>query len=248
MKVSIITATFNDGHTIADTLDSVIGQTYKNIEHIIVDGASRDNTLEIIKHYDYNKIVVSEPDDGIYDALNKGLKLATGDIIGVIGADDFYADESVIENVVTAFKRRDTDSLYGDNQYVDPENTKKVVRYWKAGTYKRSNFLYGWMPPHVTFFLKREFYERYGIFRTEFKCSGDYELMLRMLYKYQLTTQYLPQTLVMMRTGGTSTASFKHRYVANMEDRKAWRVNNLQPNLMTFYLKPIRKVPQFFAK
>lgn len=246
MKVSIITATRNSAATVRDTIECVLRQSYPNIEHVIVDGNSTDGTMEIVRSYgDQISKVISEPDRGIYDAMNKGIRLTTGDVIGILNSDDFYNHSFVVEKVVDALERSGMDSVYGDLQYVDPVEIKRVVRNWRAGNFNRRRFLYGWMLPHPTFFVRREVYERLGLFHTHFSCAADYELMLRFLYKGGVTTSYIPEVLVRMRAGGVSNASLWHRLVANREDREAWRINGLQPPFFTTWLKPIRKISQF---
>lgn len=246
MKISIITACYNSAATIQQTIDSVKSQKGVEVEHVIVDGGSKDQTVDILKANSAHITFISEPDKGIYDALNKGIKLATGEIIGTLGADDFYPSDDVLLSVSEAFKSNNTEALYADKQYVNPDNLDKVVRYWEAGNYAKKNWLYGWMPPHLTFYLKKANFEKYGYYKTDFTCSGDYELMLRMLYKNDISVQYLPKLVVTMRTGGTSTASYKHRIVANKEDRKAWKINGLHPKWFTLWMKPISKITQFF--
>ena len=205
MKVSILTATYNSSETLEDCIKSVANQTYPLIEHIIIDGGSTDGTLDVIKKYK-NKIakVISEPDKGIYDAMNKGLRSADGDIIGILNSDDMYADNSVIESVVSTITDNNVDSCYGDLVYVDRDDTAKIKRQWKAGEYKKEKFKKGWMPPHPAFFVKKEMYERYGYLNLDFPLAADYELMLRFLYRYGITTAYIPKVLVKMRAGGTS--------------------------------------------
>lgn len=248
MKISIITVTFNSAATIRQTIESVLAQNYHSVEHVIIDGASKDNTVEILKSFGDKIKFVSEPDKGIYDAMNKGLKLASGDVIGTLGGDDFYPNNQVVSQVVQAFTEYQTDAIYGDIQFVNPEDIHTIVRYWKSGEYSRESWLSGWMPPHPSFYLKKSAFEKYGNYITDFACSGDYELMLRMLYKNNLSAHYLPLTLTTMRNGGTSTASLKHRYRANMEDRRAWKINNLKPRWYTLWMKPISKIAQLFKK
>jgi glycosyltransferase len=246
MKISIITATFNSAKTIEDTIKSVLGQTYSDIEYIIIDGGSTDGTMDIVDKYkDKIAKIVSEKDGGIFDAFNKGIKLATGDVIGILNSDDFYADNSVVKNVVEKFMSSGTDTVYGDLVYVDPIETSKVRRHWKAGEYNRSKFKTGWMPPHPTFFVKNSLYDRYGVFNTWMKISNDYELVLRFLYKNNASTVYIPKVLVKMRAGGNSDGSIKKRYMANKEDRKAWKVNQLKAPFYFAVLKPMRKLGQF---
>jgi glycosyltransferase involved in cell wall biosynthesis len=248
-KVSIITAVYNGGKTLPQAIESVLSQSYPFIEYIIIDGNSTDNTQSIIRSYG-GKISqwISEPDQGIYDAMNKGLKMATGDIIGILNSDDFYQNNRVIERVVEVFNKENSDALYGDLMYVDAENTSKVVRYWKANSYRPNSFLLGWMPPHPTFFVKKELYDQYGLFHTQFRCSADYELMLRLIHKNRIRLSYLPELIVNMRTGGISNKSIQSRLLANQEDYLAWKLNNLQPAFYTMWLKPFRKLIQYLAK
>ena len=208
MQISIITATFNSEKTIKHTIQSVINQTYENIEYIIIDGQSTDETLNIIKKYK-NKItkIISEPDKGIYDALNKGIEQANGNIIGFLHADDFYAHNKVIENIAKVFKTKNTDSAYGNLEYVSALNTDKIIRNWQAGKFSVKELKRGWMPPHPTFYVKKEIYKRYGNFKLNYKIAADYDLMLRFLGKHQITTVYLDEVLVKMRMGGASNRS-----------------------------------------
>jgi glycosyltransferase involved in cell wall biosynthesis len=246
MKVSIITATYNSATTVADTLLSIEKQTYlPNIEHIIVDGLSADNTLEIVNHFQHVTKVISEKDKGIYDAMNKGLSLANGDIIGILNSDDFYAHENVIEEVVKLFKVTKCDAVYGDLIFVHPEKPNKILRKWIAGNFNAELFLKGWMPPHPTFFVRKEVYEKYGKFNLALKSSADYELLLRLLFKHRIKVEYLRDVIVKMRSGGQSTKSFANRIRAHKEDYIAWRMNNLKPKWYTLLMKPARKIKQF---
>jgi glycosyltransferase len=247
MKVSIITPSFNSAHTIRDTLESVRNQSFPSVEHLVIDGASHDNTLDIVQKFNGSVQCFSEPDKGIYDAMNKGIRKAAGDVIGILNSDDFYSTPEVLAEVAALFEEKDCDAVYGDLVYVDNKDINKVVRRWNAGPFRSSKFLYGWMPPHPTFFVRRQVYEKYGVFDTSLKTSADYELMLRFLYRYQIQVAYLPQCLVCMRTGGQSNASLKHRLDANREDRLAWKINGLKPRFYTTILKPIHKIPQFLT-
>jgi glycosyltransferase len=244
MKVTIITVAFNAAKTIGDTLSSVASQTYPDIEHILVDGDSTDGTQEVIKEYQHVAHFISEKDEGLYFAMNKGLALATGDVVAVLNADDFYTSTSVIEKVVNMFKLHDTDSVYADLVYVNKEYTK-ITRNWKAGAFSRTKFYNGWMVPHPTFFVKRECYQKLGYFDTSLRYAADYELMLRFMFKHQITSFYIPETLVIMKSGGKSNASIFNRYKINREDRRAWTLNHLQPHLFTLILKPLRKLTQY---
>ncbi len=246
MKVSIITVTYNSADTLQDCIDSVANQSYKNIEHIVIDGNSKDNTLEIIQKNTSVSRYISEPDNGIYDAMNKGLKLASGDVISILNSDDIYDNKDVISDVVNTLGRHE--ALYADLCYVDPHDTNQVRRYWKSGAYNRNSFKYGWMPPHPTLFLKREVYEKYGDFNLELKSAADYELILRFLYKEGVEAVYLQKIIIKMREGGVSNQSLKHRIKANKEDRKAWKINALKMPFFLPILKPLRKIPQYFQK
>lgn len=247
MKVSIITVVRNNAAIIKDSIDSVLGQTYKNIEYIVVDGASTDGTVEIVRSYG-KKIakLISEPDKGIYDAMNKGIRLATGDIVGFLNSDDLYADQYVVENVVNCIIENNVDSCYGDLVYVDRNNINKIVRYWQAGDYNKENFKKGWMPPHPTFFVKRKIYEKYGCFNLKFTLAADYELMLRLLFKYEISTCYIPKILVKMRSGGKSKPGLS-TITGIKETYIAWKINELKYPLGVLF-KPVRKISQWLRK
>jgi len=245
MKVSIITATFNSAETIRDTVLSVRHQSYRNIEHIIIDGSSTDNTLNLASHFGHKGPLLSEPDEGIYYAMNKGVGMASGDIVGILNSDDFYAHAEVIEKVINTFTNTNCDAVYGDLVYVDPVHIKKVQRKWIAGGYNKKLFYHGWMPPHPTFFVKREMYEKHGLFNLSFKSSSDYELLLRFMLLKNISVQYVPGVLVHMRGGGYSNRSVKNRWAAHLEDYRAWRVNGISAKWYTVPLKPLRKLKQY---
>jgi glycosyltransferase len=204
MKFSIITPSLNSAKFIRDCIESVKNQSYSDIEHIIVDGGSVDSTLEIVKEYEgsYNLRVINQKNNGIYDALNKGIENASGEIIAILHSDDLYQNNEVIEKVVEIFKTQKVDSCYGDLYYVKKDDINRVVRYWKAGDYKKDKFRHGFMPPHPSFFVKKEVYEKYGLFDISYEISGDYELMVRFLYKNSISCYYIPEVLVKMRRGG----------------------------------------------
>jgi glycosyltransferase len=247
LKVSIITVCYNSAATIENTLQSVILQDYQDIEYIIVDGLSKDTTLQIIEKYrDKVSKLISGKDEGIYDAINKGIALATGDVIAILHADDFYTDAHIISEVVKTFNEKKCDTLYGDLQYVDREDTSKIKRNWLSGEYSKEKFLKGWMPPHPSFFVRRSCYDKHGTYNTNLRSAADYELMLRLLYKHNCSTAYLPKVLVKMRIGGKSNQSLINRIRANREDKKAWEINGLTPGIFTFIRKPLSKVGQFF--
>ena len=246
-KISIITVSFNSAQTIGDTLKSIAGQSYPNIEHIIVDGASTDQTMQIVAGFPHVTKCISEKDEGIYFAMNKGIAMASGDVIGILNADDLYADNGVIAKVAAVFEDPAVDATYADLVFVDREDVSEVVRTWKSGPFKRSSMYNGWMPPHPTFFVRRSLYEKYGLFNTILRSAADYELMLRFLLKHEINLSYIPQTIINMRQGGKSTASISNRIKANVEDRKAWRMNALKPHFFTLILKPLRKIKQFIS-
>lgn len=245
MRVSIITVCFNSASTIIDTIKSVKAQLYPNIEHIIIDGCSQDNTLEIITTQGHTGPLISEKDDGLYDAMNKGISLATGDVIGILNSDDFYCDAKVIEDVVNLFEKNNCDAVYADLNYIDITHQRKVVRRWKSGKFRYKKFNYGWMPPHPTLFIKKECYIRMGGFNTELKSAADYELILRFLYKNKTNVFYLPRVVVNMRAGGMSNSSLKNRIKAHLEDYQAWNYNGITPRWYTLMLKPLRKIFQY---
>ncbi|MDP3557955.1 MAG: glycosyltransferase family 2 protein [Bacteroidota bacterium] len=249
LKISIITITYNSALTLEQTILSVLNQTYQNIEYIIIDGGSTDGTLQVIEKYK-SKLskFISEKDEGLYDALNKGIDMATGDVIGILHSDDFYTDNSVIQNYVNAFIKNHSDAIYSDLFYVDKANTNKIIRKWKSGNHKPNSFLHGWMPPHPTVFIKKEVYQKYGKFNLDFKHSADYELMLRFIHKNKIKVNYLQEFTIKMRVGGQSNVSLNNRISANIEDRKAWKMNGLKARFYTSYLKPLRKISQFFKK
>lgn len=247
MKVSIITATYNSAATIKDTVLSVNKQTYHNVEHIVIDGVSKDNTLNLLDYFGHSGPLISEPDKGIYDAMNKGVEMAEGDIIGILNSDDFYPNARVIEKVVKVFEKGDCDAVYGDLVYVDSFNIKKVLRKWIAGGFSRKSFYKGWMPPHPTFFVKKEVYEKHGNFNLDFKSSSDYELLLRFLFLKQIKVKYIPGVLVHMRAGGYSNRSIKNRVAAHIEDYRAWKTNGITPKWYTLVLKPLLKMKQYIV-
>jgi glycosyltransferase involved in cell wall biosynthesis len=245
LKVSLLTVTLNNKETIPSCLESLQMQDYIDIEHIVKDGASKDNTLDIVKSLSPQSMVLTGKDTGIYDALNQAIEKSTGDVIGILHADDLYASANVISHVVRTFETAKCDAVYGDLNYVDRMDTGKVIRTWKSGEYTEGDFLKGWMPPHPAFFVRREIIEKYGAYNLSFKSAADYEWMLRLIHKHKIKLAYLPKTLVAMRLGGQSNASLINRFKANMEDRRAWKVNGLKPKWYTMYLKPLKKITQY---
>ncbi|HEY3309430.1 MAG TPA: glycosyltransferase family 2 protein [Desulfuromonadaceae bacterium] len=244
--ISIITVVRNGEATIGDCMASVLRQAEQPFEYIVINGSSTDRTLDVIKeHSGLNVKIISEPDGGIYDAMNKGINFATGDVIGILNADDFFSHTEVLHRVVALFNDPNVDCCYGDLEYVDSKKLARNVRYWRSGVYSPEKLYWGWMPPHPTFFVRRSLYERFGNFRLDMGTSADYELMLRFLLKYGARATYIPDVLVKMRTGGASNATFRKRLLANCMDRKAWHVNGLKPYPWTLYLKPLSKLTQY---
>lgn len=243
MKISIITATFNSSYMIADCITSVNNQTYQNIEHIIVDGASKDNTLEVLNSIP-NRVskIISEPDKGIYDAMNKGINLATGDAIGILNSDDFFTSNDVIEKIANKFKINDVDAVYGDICFVNSLNLNKVVRYYSAKWFKPSLFRFGFMPPHPSFYVRRKKYQELGHYKTDYRIAADYELLIRYLKVNKLKTQYLNFCVVTMRTGGESTRSLKSNWILNREIVRGCQENGINTNMLVLLLKYIFKI------
>lgn len=246
MKISIITPCYNSAFTLEQTVLSVLNQDYPDIEYLVIDGDSTDKTLKILDKYSSQiRHLVTEKDDGHYHAINKGLKLASGEIIAILNADDFYTDDHVISGIIEKFISSNADAVYGDLHYVDKKDHNKVIRDWISGHYKPGLFLQGWMPPHPAFFVKANIYKKFGVFREDLSLSADYELMLRFIHCHQISLSYLPEVLVKMRAGGKGNTSILQRIKANLQDRKSWKVNNLNPDLLTLLKKPLLKLRQF---
>lgn len=243
MKVSIITATYNSAKTIGLTLDSVVGQTYKEIEHIVIDGNSSDDTIEVVRSYPHVAQVLSEPDKGIYDAMNKGLALATGDIIAILNSDDLFFDNNVVQKIVDRFQRDQCQVLYGNTIAGDMDalgNFTRVTRLVRPKAFKRRKFLFGWMPSHVSTYIHKDVYRKYGDFVDTFKIGADYELMLRFMFRHEVQSSYINEFCVKFRVGGISTSTFKNKLVALSEAKQAWEMNNIKPYFFTVIFKPIR--------
>jgi len=244
LKISLITVAYNAQNTIDRCIESVLRQKFNNVQYIIIDGNSTDNTLKIINQYkDKIDLIVSEPDKGIYDAMNKGIALATGDIIGTLNADDSYADDHVLSNVAEAFMDSGAGILYGDLDYIDPNG--KVIRKWRSGRYKSGKFNWGWMPPHPTFFCRRELFEKLGMYSLDYGSAADYELMLRFIHANKKSVFYLDKVMVKMNIGGVSNKNLSNRVKALQFDLKAMRNNGILFPVITILLKPIRKIMQF---
>ncbi len=248
MKVSIISVALNSAAYIEDCIESVVKQDYEDIEYIVIDGGSTDGTIEIIKRYEEGIVKwISEPDRGIYDAMNKGIKAVTGDVIGILNSDDIYVHDSVI-TIVMSYLSKDMDTCYGDLVYVDRNDTNKRGRYWKPGPFIKDKFKRGWMPPHPTYFVKRKIYEEFGLFDINFQLAADYELMLRFLYINNVSTIYIPECLVKMRAGGYCRPGLTNTINNMQENYRAWKVNGRRPNPLTFLMKPLLKTLQYIKK
>jgi glycosyltransferase involved in cell wall biosynthesis len=229
MKITIITVCWNSAKTIADTVKSVDEQTYHDIEHIIIDGKSTDNTVEIVKSVGGRVTsIVSEEDDGLYDAMNKGIAKATGDIIGILNSDDVYADKSVVAQVVSAFELHDVDAVYGDISFVREDDVSAVVRVWRSSPYVEKSFLSGWHPPHPALFLRARCYEKFGVFSTDLAVSADFELMLRFFERFRISSVHIPCQFVLMRIGGESTAGLRSIIKGNLNVLEAFKINGFK--------------------
>ncbi len=254
MKVSIITATFNSIKHLPDVLESIGKQSYSNIEHIVIDGGSKDGTVEYIRNSKFPVRMVSEPDKGIYDALNKGINLATGDVIGFLHSDDVLASSQTISNIVAAFTsplRSDKEGVsmvYGDLVFVDKQDVNKVVRYWKSRPYKHGLLQRGWMPPHPTLFIRREVYKKHGLYDISLKCAADYDLIIRVFRDPTLNTVYLREVITKMRMGGMSTGGMKNILNKMKEDHWILKSNKMTFPLFTLFAKNISKVPQLIFR
>ncbi|MEF1289259.1 glycosyltransferase family 2 protein [Vibrio sp. M260118] len=245
MKVSIITATYNSSTTILDTVTSLEEQDYPNIEYIIVDGNSDDNTIELInKNCSKVSVVISEPDDGIYNALNKGIAVATGDVIGFLHSDDVLAYSSAITDVVNTFNRSGSQSVYADLEYVKKNDPSAVVRKWKSGEFSKNKLRFGWMPPHPTFYVKRECYQYYGSFDEEYKISADYDSIVRLLWQEGITVSYLRKVIIKMKVGGMSNRNINNIISKSKEDMAIMRDNGM-PTFTAILYKNLSKIPQF---
>jgi glycosyltransferase involved in cell wall biosynthesis len=248
MKASIITVCLNSGGIIEDAINSVLGQDYRDIEYIVVDGGSTDGTLDIIKSYK-SKIakVISEPDNGIYEAMNKGIKSSTGDIIAALNSDDVYTDQTIVSRIVEFIQSNNLDAAYGDLIYIDQNNANRVTRFWKAGKYKKGAFSYGWVLPHPTFFCRKNIFERFGYFNDKLQIAADFELMLRFVEKHQIKIGYLPKVIVKMRKGGKANV-LRGIVRGNLEIIRSFRRNSVHLSPWFFLRRPITKMLQLFAR
>lgn len=247
LKISIITVCYNSEKFLEGAIQSVLSQTYKNIEYIVVDGNSVDGTKSIIENYrDKISIYISEPDNGIYDAMNKGIKLATGDIVGFLNSDDFYSSKDSISKAINVFNENNVDCVYANINYVNAINSEKIVRFWVSGRYIKNSFSKGWHPAHPTFWVKRKIYEKYGGFNLRFKLAADFELMLRFLEKYRISNFYLNLPLIHMRLGGATSGSFKNVLKQNVECFNAFKTNQIKVSYFYPLYRILPKIKQFY--
>ena len=244
MKVSIITISFNTENTIGNTLKSVEGQSYKNIEHIIIDGGSKDNTLEICNSFSHISKIISEPDNGVYDAFNKGLELVTGDVVGFLNADDVFFNENSVQEIANIFLNNETDIVYGNLDYVNKEG--KVIRNWTSRPYEKGLVKKAWMPAHPTFYCKKEVYDLLGGYNDSFKIGGDFELCLRFLEVNKIPSFYLNKKLVKMLIGGISNSGLKSKWTIYKEELRAFKINKVYVNPLIFFICKLKKLKQFF--
>jgi glycosyltransferase involved in cell wall biosynthesis len=245
LKISIVTVVYNAQNTIDRCLESVMRQKFNNIQHIVIDGGSTDGTIQIINKYRDNiSLFISEPDNGIYDAMNKGINLADGDIIGTLNADDYLADDNILTDVANIFSQQNVSILYGNLDFIDPNG--KIVRKWRSGKYKSGMFNWGWMPPHPTFYCKKELFDKLGGYKLDYGSAADYELMLRFIHDHKANVFYLNKVLIKMFVGGVSNKSLSNRVKALLNDLKAMRNNGILFPFITVIFKPLRKIMQFF--
>jgi glycosyltransferase involved in cell wall biosynthesis len=249
VKVSIVTVSYNSSETIRDTIESVLSQDYDDIEYLIVDGGSTDTTLDIVREYgDRIDVVVSEPDQGIYDAMNKGIRAATGDMVGMLNSDDFYADNSAVRNLIECMENAGADTVFADLVIVNASDTKRVIRYYDSSKFRPERLRYGWMPAHPTFFVKRELYKRYGGFSLDYKIAADFEMVVRLLCVAGASYAYLPAVVIKMRIGGASTRGLKSSWVLNREIVRACRINGIKTSLPRVLLKVPAKLLEYLRK
>ena len=249
MKISLITVTFNSDLTLRDTIQSILNQTFSDIEYIIIDGLSKDNTVDIIRKYEpqfQGRLKwISERDNGLYDAMNKGIRMSTGDIVGIINSDDFYHRRDIISRVAEAFKNEETQAVYGDVRFVNPDNLNRTVRYYSSRNFSPNRFRYGFMPAHPTFFTYRRYFEEFGFYKIDYHIAADYELLIRFLYTHRLKAKYLSLDFMKMRTGGASTASIKSNILLNKEIVRACSENGIWTCMPLLFLKYFIKVFEF---
>ena len=249
MKITIVTVCYNAERTIAETLESVAMQSHHDVENIVIDGASTDNTLKIVERYAGRLAhVLSEPDHGIYDAMNKGLARASGEVVGFLNADDVYASNDVLSRVVDIMERESLDALFGDVEFFRPEDPTRTVRRYRSARFSPDQIALGWMPAHPALFLRRRVYESYGLFRTDYRIAGDFEYCARIFHNNTLVYRSLPETLVRMRTGGISTSGWRNTLLLNREVLRACRENGIDTNILKIFSKYPAKLLEFLVK
>lgn len=252
LKISIVTVSFNSEKTLADTIYSVLSQTYPNLEYIIVDGASKDNTLDFIRTYEsqFNGRMkwISEPDRGLYDAMNKGICMATGDVVGILNSDDFFTSNDVLEKVADSFIGNDVDAVYGDIHFVRSDDLNRCVRYYSSRIFRRGLMRLGFIPAHPSFYCRRECFEKYGCYKTDYKIAADFDLLLRFIYVHRIRIKYLPMDMVTMRLGGASTSGLKSRMTGMKEHLRSFRENGVKTNRFLLSLRYFYKLTEYFRK
>ena len=248
-RISIITVSFNNAGTISDAINSVLAQTYKDIEYIVVDGASSDGTKDIVASFGQRiSRFISEPDKGLYDAINKGIRIASGEIVGILNSDDFFCNNTVIERIVESFRENEIDAVIGDVQFVDIVNTSKIVRYYSSKYFKPARFRFGFMPAHPGFYVKRGLFEKLGYYKTDYKIAADFELLIRFLYINHIKYKYVELPFVSMRKGGVSNKSIQSNFTLNKEIARACNENGIKTNYLFIYLKYFIKIFEFLVK
>jgi glycosyltransferase involved in cell wall biosynthesis len=245
MKISIITVTYNSAATLKDTLRSVQEQDHPDIEHILVDGASRDATVDIIKSYPHVAKWVSEKDSGLYDAINKGINMATGDVVGILNSDDFFPQTDVISLIAKTFEEKKCDAVYGDIAFVRPERLDKIIRLYSSRKFTPKRFAYGYMPAHPSFYVRKACYDSMGLYKYDYKIAADYELLMRFIYKHGISHAYIPEILVYMRTGGVSNKNILSRYTLNKEIIRACKENGVTTNMAILSFKYLNKIFEY---
>lgn len=250
-KISLITVTFNSDKTLRDTINSVLKQTYTNIEYIVVDGLSKDNTMDIVREYEPQfegrMKWISEKDKGLYDAMNKGVRMAMGDVVGILNSDDFFTANDVLEKVAAGFDEQ-TDAVYGDLHYVHPDDLQHSVRYYSSKIFKRNLMRMGFIPAHPTFYCRRECFDKFGYYKTDYKIAADFDLLLRFIYVNRIRIKYLPMDMVTMRTGGASTNGLKSRMGGMNEHLRSLRENGVKSNRFILSLRYFYKITEYFRK
>lgn len=242
MKVSIITVCYNSENTIDTTLASVANQTYDDIEHIIIDGGSTDRTLEIIQEFKHVAIILSEPDEGIYDAMNKGIKMASGDVIGILNSDDHFTSIGVIEKVVETFRDKSVDIVYGDVQYIDKLKSQNIVRYYSSSMFKKSRLKYGFMPAHPSLYIKKECFDGVGYYKTDYSIAADFDMITRLFNNIDVVSQYIPMPMVNMLIGGVSTKGLSSTVLLNREILRSCKQNHVSSNWFYMIYRMIYKL------